>query len=345
VISSFAFNLFIWKNGEKSNLLIVIVQNSKPFSHQTCTFSNQDSTIVSMNILLVGGSGTIGKHLIPEWLEAGHQIINLSRSAGGHSGGNNGQFQTQVWDGQKIPDLKFTPDWIINLAGAGIADESWTPARRKVLLESRVKTTRACVEYIRSHSQEVKLFVNASAVGFYGSNRTDRCTEDSAVGTDFLAEVCKAWEQEALRAPVRTVLLRIGVVLSKHGGALAKLLPVFRAGIGGWIGSGNQAFPWIDGREFFSVVNWLAENESISGPVNMCSPESITNLHFSKTLAKVLHRPCIFPVPAFALRLILGERASLLLDGQNMVPEKLIQNGYQFQYGELSRSLREQVGG
>jgi uncharacterized protein (TIGR01777 family) len=296
-----------------------------------------------MNILLVGGSGTIGKHLIPEWLMAGHQVINLSRNAGGHSETKSEQVQIQVWDGQKIPDLQFTPDWVVNLAGAGIADESWTPARRKILLESRVKTTRACVEYIRAHSQEVKLFVNASAVGYYGSNRTDRCTEESASGTDFLAEVCKAWEQEALRAPVRTVLLRTGVVLSKNGGALAKLLPVFRAGIGGWIGSGNQAFPWIDGREFFPVLNWVAANESISGPINMCSPESTTNLHFSKTLAKVLHRPCLFPVPGFALRLILGERANLLLEGQNMFPEKLIQQGYPFQYGELSESLKYQV--
>jgi uncharacterized protein (TIGR01777 family) len=298
-----------------------------------------------MKILIVGGSGTVGKHLIPEWLQAGHQVINLSRNQSSQNLSDNEGIQHQNWDGQKIPDLGFIPDWVVNLAGAGIADQSWTPSRRKVLLESRVKTTRACVEYIRAHSQDIKLFINASAVGYYGSNRTDRCTEASAAGTDFLAEVCKAWEQEALRAPIRTVLLRTGVVLSKYGGALPKLLPVFRAGIGGWIGTGNQAFPWIDGREFFPILNWIAAHEHLSGPINMCSPESISNLHFSKTLAKILHRPCIFPVPAFALRLILGERASLLLDGQNMFPEKLTQNGYQFQYGELSRSLREQVSG
>lgn len=281
-----------------------------------------------------------------DWLMEGyekkidHQIINLSRHHTAFGGVGVATFVHLIWDGQKIPELDFVPEYIINLAGAGIADASWTPARRKLILESRIKSTRACVEYIREHKDQVKLFINGSAVGYYGADREEVCTEESAPGNDFLAEVCQAWEQEALRAPVRTVLLRTGIVISKEGGALPKLLPVFRAGIGGWLGSGKQSFPWIDVREFSKIIEWLAKKEDISGPVNICTPATISNFHFSKTLAKVLKRPCLFPVPGVGIKMILGDRADLLLKGQNVYPDKLVKSGYSYQYDNLAESLK-----
>lgn len=298
-----------------------------------------------MKILIIGGTGTIGLQIMGDWMQEGyekkidHEIINLSRHYTSFGGVGVATFYHQIWDGQKFPDLDFVPEYIINLAGAGIADESWTPARRKLILDSRIKSTRACVEYIREHKDEVKLFVNGSAVGYYGADREDICTEESAPGNDFLAEVCQAWEQEAMRAPIRTVLLRTGIVMSRDGGALQKLLPIFRAGMGGWLGSGKQSFPWIDVREFSKIIEWLIKNEDISGPVNVCTPVTISNFHFSKTLAKVLKRPCLFPVPQAGIKLILGARAELLLKGQNAYPEKLIKSGYLFEYDNLVESL------
>jgi uncharacterized protein (TIGR01777 family) len=291
-----------------------------------------------MKILLAGGSGTIGKHLIEDWNLAGHEVVNLSRSHSESSPSGNDRLTQLVWDGQSIPETDFRPDIVVNLAGAGIADYAWTPARRKTILDSRIKSTRACVDFIRKNPG-VQLFVNASAVGFYGAHREEPCTEASPAGTDFLAEVCQAWENEAMRAPVRTVLLRTSVVISHYGGALTKMLPVFKAGIGGWLGNGKQPFPWIDGREFSGILQWLIDHSEASGPYNVCAPESINNRQFSQALAKSLHRPCLFAVPAFALKAMLGSRADLVLKGQNQVPERLLKEGFRFKYGILKEAL------
>jgi uncharacterized protein (TIGR01777 family) len=292
-----------------------------------------------MKILLVGGSGTIGKHLIEDWLLAGHQVQNLSRSSMDALVTSAGSLLQQQWDGQTIPDTEFRPDLVVNLAGAGIADHAWTPDRRKLILDSRIKSTRACVEYIRKNTDSVKLFINSSAVGFYGAHREEICTEESKPGNDFLAEVCEAWENEAKRAPVRTVLLRTSVVISKHGGALPKMLPVFKAGIGGWLGNGRQPFPWIDGREFSHLIQWLMDHPEASGPYNICSPQSINNKQFSQALSEAVHRPCLFAVPAFVLKIMLGSRADLVLKGQNQVPERLTREGYVFKYDKISEAL------
>lgn len=302
-----------------------------------------------MNILIAGGSGTLGRHLIPAWIQAGHQVVNLSRGGNDPFGkiSGPGTFRQLIWDGHTIPDPGFSPEMIVNLAGTGLADASWTPARRKLILDSRIRATRACVDFIRKQGNTVQLFVNASAVGFYGAHREEPSGETAAPGTDFLAEVCMAWEQEALRATVRTVLLRTGIVLSSYGGAFPKLLPVFKAGIGGWLGSGKQAFPWIDAREFEPLLNWLLEHPEISGPVNVTAPGIVTNKEFSKTLAAVLHKPCLFPVPGAILKLMLGSRADLVLKGQNAIPEKLLRAGYSFAYPDLGPSLdfhRKQPG-
>lgn len=291
-----------------------------------------------MKILIAGGTGFIGKQLIREW--SGNEIRVLTRgNLPAQTSSPNLKYLT--WDGIKIPETDFKADIVVNLAGAGIADQAWTPSRRKLLLESRVHSTRACVEYIRQQSPQTRVLINASAVGFYGAGTLAEVDETSPAGNDFLAEVSQVWEQEALRSPVRTVILRTGVVLGPEGGALAKLLPLFQTGLGGWLGSGTQAFPWIHVKDVTASIRWLADQTRISGPVNLVSPQMTNNKVFSKTLAKILHRPCIFPVPAFVLKLILGERSDIILKGQKVVPAILLKEKYPFIFPDLTSALKD----
>ncbi|MBI2083658.1 MAG: TIGR01777 family protein [Deltaproteobacteria bacterium] len=277
-----------------------------------------------MKILLTGGTGFIGRPLLKKLLEKGHEVTLLTR--------------------QQIPNFACPDgtDAIINLAGETIA-ERWTKEKKEKIRRSRVDTTRAIITAIGKTSQKPRLLINASAVGYYGDTKEVPVDESSPRGYDFLAEVCREWEetaQEAEKDNVRVVRLRCGVVLGKDGGALQKMLPPFKFFVGGPIGSGNQWFPWIHREDVIHAIFFALENEKLSGAVNVTSPEPIRQKEFAKILGKVLGRPSSLPVPSFVLKLLLGEMSEMLLTGQRVVPKKLTEAGFQFQYPDLESALK-----
>ncbi len=233
-------------------------------------------------------------------------------------------------------------DAVIHLSGANVAHR-WTPAYKKKIVESRVRTTAALVRLLAGLRNPPKVFLCASAVGIYGNRDDEILTEATAPGTGFLAETCIAWEaaaQPAKNAGIRTAQLRFGVVLSPKDGALAKMLPLFRSGLGGRLSSGRQWMSWITLPDLLRAVLYLVTASEVSGPVNIVAPTPVTNAEFARTLARALHRPAILPVPAFALRAIFGEMADeTLLSSIRVIPEKLTQAGFRFQHPDLAPAL------
>jgi uncharacterized protein (TIGR01777 family) len=230
------------------------------------------------------------------------------------------------------------------LSGASIAEGRWTGKRKAILRSSRVDSTRVLVDTLASLRRKPRVLVSASAIGYYGNRADEILTESSAQGTDFLSLLARDWEAEAMRAEssgVRTVLLRFGVILSATGGALPMMLMPFRYGVGGRLGSGKQWISWITLEDAVGIVRAAVFNEQLSGPVNVVTPNPVTNSEFTRIVAATLHRPAIFPAPAFALRLALGEMAdALLLASQRVVPERLIAIPYPFRFADLSAALQ-----
>jgi uncharacterized protein (TIGR01777 family) len=232
---------------------------------------------------------------------------------------------------------------VVNLAGANISAQRWTGAYKVQIRQSRIEPTRAIVEAIRAARARPRVLVNASAVGWYGGRGDEEITEASTPGKDFLAEVCQAWEAEALRAEplgVRVVLLRTGVVLARDGGALAKMVPPFKAFVGGPIGSGKQWVPWIHLADEIGLILWAIESQ-VRGPVVAVAPNAVRMKEFARALGRALHRPALFPVPAPALRLAVGEMAELLLDGQRARPIKALESGYRFRFSRAEEALQD----
>jgi len=291
---------------------------------------------------MTGGTGLIGKALIPIFLEKGHSVVNLSR---GRAKGKEGDSIRQLkWDGRSVPEEVGSCDIVINLAGAGIADKRWTESRKKLLWDSRVDTTRACADYINAQASPVKLFINASGANFYDSQSKEKADESSPAGKDFLSELCVAWEAEALKAQTRTVLLRTSVVLDLKAGALPSMVRPYKFFVGGPISSGKQGFPWIHLDDYCKIVLFCIENEGISGPVNTCSPLTPSQGAFAKVLAKVLKRPNFFRVPGFMLKLLFGELAIVLLEGVFMEPRVLKEAGFEWQFPGEEAALRDVLG-
>jgi uncharacterized protein (TIGR01777 family) len=235
-------------------------------------------------------------------------------------------------------------DAVVHLAGENIAGGRWTPARKAAILESRVGSTRLLCEAVANHQTPPKTLVCASAIGYYGDRGQEIMTEESAAGTDFLADVCKQWEAAtapAVNAGIRVVNLRIGVVLSTKGGALAKMLTPFKLGLGGRIGTGSQFMSWITLDDMVRAIGFALEEESLSGPVNAVAPRPVTNAEFTRTLGRVLGRPTLFPMPGFAARLAFGEMAdALLLASTRVQPARLESAGFTFKHPELEEGLR-----
>jgi uncharacterized protein (TIGR01777 family) len=234
-------------------------------------------------------------------------------------------------------------DAIVNLAGANIGDHRWSDEFKRIILESRTLSTRALIEGARGAPRKPKVMLNASAVGFYGPRGDEVLDESAAPGNDFLASVVKTWEAEAQAADVpgmRCVQVRTGVVLSPQGGALEKMLPPFRAFVGGPIGSGKQWFPWIHLDDEIEAMLWLLDHE-VSGPVNLAAPGIVIMKDFAKALGKALHRPSWAPVPGGPLKLLLGEFAEVLLAGQRAAPRKLLDSGFSFRFPELLPALQD----
>jgi hypothetical protein len=237
---------------------------------------------------------------------------------------------------------------IVHLSGASVADGRWTPARKAVLRSSRIDTTRVLVDAALHLKQKPRVFVCASATGYYGDCGDEALTESNPYGTDFLALLARDWEAEAMRAAhggIRSVQLRFGVILAPHGGALPKMLAPFRWGLGGRLGNGRQWISWITLSDAVAAAHNAIVDDRYTGPVNVVSPNPVRNAEFARTAAAILHRPAIFPAPAFALRLLLGEMAQpLLLASQRVRPERLLELGYTFRHERLEPALQEMIG-
>jgi hypothetical protein len=290
-----------------------------------------------MHILITGGSGFIGTHLTRALAAAGHQATILSRSSRSSPHRN---LTYLAWNGRELPLGIGLYDAVINLAGAGIADQRWTDAYKQEILRSRQDATRACVEYINRSPRPPSVFLSASGVGYYGVEHSAPVDEQSTPGSDFAAEVCKVWEAEAQQARCRTVQMRIGVVLGKDGGALAKMVPIYRAFMGGRFASGKQGFPWIHLDDLIRFMLEALDSPAYAGPVNLAAPQQVSQAVFSRTLARTLGVPELAAVPKFGLDLLFGEQSVLFWGGQYMQPRVLEQAGFQWQYPELEGALR-----
>jgi uncharacterized protein len=297
-----------------------------------------------MKILVTGSSGLIGSALIPLFIKQGHQVVRLVRYT--KAPGEN----TVVWDpdSRKVETGSLEQmDAAVHLAGENIAAGRWTEGQKKRIRESRVRGTRLLSEALARLAAPPRVLVSASAVGFYGSRGDEILTEGSLPGTGFLTDVCKEWEaatEPARQKGIRVVNLRTGMVLSSKGGALATMLPAFKAGAGGKIGDGQQFICWIAIDDLVRAIAHAIANESLSGPVNAVAPNPVRNVGLTETLGKVLGRPTFLTLPAPVVRLIFGEMAdALLLASQRVQPRRLLDAGFVFQFPDLEAALRHSL--
>ncbi|HSQ49751.1 MAG TPA: TIGR01777 family oxidoreductase [Nitrospiraceae bacterium] len=298
-----------------------------------------------MQIVVTGGTGFIGRPLCSALCQEGHRVTLLTRRVEAQRSCDS--IVTVVeWNGREAGDWEQCfngADAVINLAGAPIADGRWNDARKHLLMESRVLTTRLLVEALSRCSSKPRTLISASGIGYYGASDDRVLDEGAARGQGFLADLCLAWEAEAVRATefgVRVVLLRTGMVLEEDDGALPKMLLPFQMFAGGPIMPGTQWVSWIHRHDHIGLIQWLLATASISGPVNAVAPEAVTMNRFCQSLGQVLHRPSWLPVPRFALRMALGELGTLMTTGQRVTPAKALSGGYVFHYSKLEPALR-----
>lgn len=299
-----------------------------------------------MKLLITGGTGFIGTPLTRALIEKNHTVTVITRAPkAGAASPKNLQWATWSEEGGAAWKRALKEcDGVINLAGESIAAKRWTPEQKKKIRDSRVETTRALVMGMLEVNARPKVLINASAVGYYGPCGDEIVTENTKPGQGFLADVCKAWENEAREAETfveRTLRLRIGVVLGKGGGALAKMVPPFKMYVGGPLGSGRQWMPWIHIADIIGLTLFLLEHPSVIGPINATAPNPKTMAEFCKTLGLALKRPSWAPVPAPVLRLMLGEMADMLLTGQRAIPEAAQKLGYRFRFPNLDTALSD----
>ena len=295
------------------------------------------------DVLITGATGLVGRQLVPKFERVAITTRDELRARTKFPDEN--KVSIIQWNYRDEPlDLSATmsPKAVINLMGESVAEGRWTDAKKKRMYDSRVVATRKLVQVIGEMETKPEVLVSTSAVGFYGDHGDGEITEVFPNGTGFLAELSNDWEMAAREVEqfgVRLVIVRIGVVLSLEGGALAALLPVFKMGGGGRLGSGTQFFPWIHIDDLVNLFAWVAENSSANGVYNATAPNPVTNKDFTRTLASALHRPAWFPVPKFALRLALGEFADSLFDSQRVVPAKALEQGFKFHYANLDSAF------
>ena len=292
-----------------------------------------------MKIVISGASGLIGTQLVAKLSSSGHDVIRLVRRSP-----KAGEIQWSPKSGTLDAAALEGADAVIHLSGAGIGDKRWTAGYRREILDSRTDTTALLAKTIASLSRKPSVFLSGSAIGIYGARNDEQLTEVSTHGTGFLAEVCEQWEaaaKPAVEAGVRTVYLRTGIVLSPKGGALKKLLPLFKLGVGGKFGNGKQWQSWISIDDEIGAIEYLL-TANVSGAVNLTAPNPVTNADFTKVLASVLKRPAIVPVPTFAPKILLGGELAdaLLFTGQRVIPAALNASGYTFKHTTLESALR-----
>jgi uncharacterized protein (TIGR01777 family) len=295
-----------------------------------------------MKILMSGSHGLVGSALIKSLeQDGGHEIFRLVR----HYPESSSEIEWSP-DRYSIALARIEGfDAVVHLAGESIAEGRWSDEKKKRIRESRVKGTRLLGDALANLAAPPKTMISASAIGYYGNRGDEVLTESSAPGNDFLSDVCVEWEKATALATekgIRVVNTRFGIILDAKGGALAKMLPPFRMGIGGRIGSGKQWMSWIALDDVVGGIKFALTNATLSGPVNFVAPNPVTNAEFTKTLGKTLSRPTIFPIPAFGLRLVFGEMAdALLLSSQRVHPSRLNEAGYEFRYLKLESALDE----
>jgi uncharacterized protein len=296
-----------------------------------------------MRILISGASGLVGSHLIPVLKEKGHEIFRLVRKTPQSADEVEWDAAQGFAESERAKLENFAA--VVHLAGDNVASENWSDEKKRRIRDSRVVGTRVLVDALKPLEKPPKIFVSASAVGFYGNRKDEVITEESAKGQGFLPDVCEEWETEARRAAAefgaRVVIPRIGVVLAKDGGALEKMLTPFKFGVGGTVGSGRQWMSWIALEDLIRIIVFALENENLNGVVNATAPNPATNEEFTDTLGRVLNRPTILPVPAFAVKLMFGEMGErLLLEGARVVPKKLLDAGFEFKHPNLEEAMK-----
>lgn len=300
-----------------------------------------------MKIVISGASGLIGSALVRVLNSEGdghaHEVLRLVRRAATAP-------DEVEWDPEagRGPDPKALAgvDAAINLAGAGTGDKRWSDAYKRQILESRLSSTRLLIEALTAIEPRPRVLLSGSAVGYYGDTGDREVDENSPAGTDFLADVAAQWEAAsatASTAGIRTVQLRTGIVLSTKGGALGKVLPLFKAGVGGRLGSGHQYLSWIARPDHIGAMRFLLDAEHVSGPVNVTAPNPVTNREYTKAIATAVHRPALFPAPSLALKAVLGEFAGNVVGGQRVLPTRLLDAGFEFAYPDVESALRALV--
>jgi uncharacterized protein (TIGR01777 family) len=299
-----------------------------------------------MRIIISGGSGAIGRALTESLATDGHDVIILSRSPERVKRLPKSA-RAELWDGQSASGwghLVEGSQAIINLAGENLAEGRWTEERKRRIRQSRLKAGQAINEAIEAAQQKPAVVIQSSAVGYYGPHQDEMVTEDTPAGDDFLAQLCVDWE--ASTAPVealgiRRPIIRSGVVLTEDSGALPRMALPFKMFVGGPLGSGRQWFPWLHMNDEIAAIRFLLDHEQATGPFNLTSPNPLTNAQFSKVLGRVLNRPAFWPIPAISLQLLFGELSSTLLEGQRVIPKRLQEMGFTFQYPQAEAALRD----
>jgi len=299
-----------------------------------------------MKIVVAGGTGFLGKPLVDALAASGHEIVVLTRQPAASSG----LVRYVVWDpGDAAGDWSSAidgADVLVNLAGENLADKRWTSAYKAVLRESRILSTRSLVAAVRRATRKPSVFLNGSAMGYYGATGDEPLDESFPPGSDFLATLCVDWEAEAHAAAAlgcRVVIVRTGVVLARDGGALKKMIRPFLYFLGGPLGTGRQFMSWIHRNDWIALVIWALNQSQVAGVLNATAPNPVTNLDFSNALGRALHRPSWLHVPRFALRVILGEIADTLLSGQRVMPKRAVEQGFAFQYSDIHAAMRAAI--
>jgi len=295
-------------------------------------------------VLISGGSGLVGKSLCEKLYSKGYDVAILSRKPNA-----NGKFKTYYWDilnKQIDPEAIASSDYIIHLAGANIAEKRWTTSRKKLILDSRVESTNLLFEEVKKQNKRLKAFISASAVGYYGAVTSDKIfTEEDKAANDFLGQTCQKWEKAARQFEnlnIRTTILRTGLVLTKKGGALSKMLIPVKLGVASAIGSGKQHIPWIHIDDLCEIYIKAIDDEQMAGAYNAVTPDFQTNLSFTKALAKTLNKPYFFPnVPTLLLKFILGDMSKLLLKGSRVSADKLNKHRFTFEFPKLDSALND----
>lgn len=296
-----------------------------------------------MRILVTGGTGFVGKALVGLLTARGHELLILTRSDRGTSGPSGAIRHIQGDPTRPGPwqDAAAEVDGVINLAGASIF-QRWTPKAKQAIVDSRLSTTRHVVEAMCRRPEDGKVLLSTSAVGYYGFRQDEDLDESAPPGSDFLAELCRMWEAEAVeaeKAGVRVVRMRFGIVLGPDGGALGQMLPLFRKGLGGRLGSGRQWFSWIHHADLVRAVVFFLERPDASGPYNLTAPQPVRNIDLTRALSRALARPAWLPAPAPIMKLVLGEFGSVLLNGQKVLPRRLLESGFSFDFPSIDSAL------